>query len=361
MLLLKLFLANLKMITRNRQALFWSFMFPLLFTFIFGFFFGKSNRAGTVAIIDQANNKMSQTLVTTLDKAELFKIKTETDIEKAKSDIKKSTISSVIIIPEGFGNPADPSKDIVKIIYDPGNAQGNQVLLGFFDRYFTTLNYQIQNAKPIFGVEQDAITSHNLTYFDFVLAGILGLALMNSSVIGVGVGITRYREDKILKRIVTTPLPSWIFIVAEVLSRLVLNFFQVSVILLIGKYFFDAHIYGSLFIIFALALLGAILFQLLGFVIASVSKTTDAAQGMATAITIPMMFLAGVFFPTDSLPTWLYSIVQYLPLAPLLRMLRTVTLEGGSAFANPINMIIVASWIIACLLFSIFRFRLSEE
>jgi len=100
---------------------------------------------------------------------------------------------------------------------------------------------------------------------------------------------------------------------------------------------------------------------LFGFVVASFSKTTDTAQGMATAITIPMMFLAGVFFPIDSLPKWLYYIVQYLPLAPILRILRSVALEGASPFFEPRNAIIIVAWLIITLTISSWKFRLADE
>jgi ABC-2 type transport system permease protein len=108
-------------------------------------------------------------------------------------------------------------------------------------------------------------------------------------------------------------------------------------------------------------MLGAFLFQMIGFVVASFSKTADAAQGMATAITIPMMFLAGVFFPIDSLPKWLYTFVQYLPLAPLLRIIRVVMLENSSPFFEPKNFIILVSWIVIALSISIYKFKLSDE
>ena len=113
--------------------------------------------------------------------------------------------------------------------------------------------------------------------------------------------------------------------------------------------------------LYLLALLGAVLFQLIGFVIASLVKTTDAAQGMATAITIPMMFLGGVFFPIDSLPRWLYAIVQYLPIAPLLRLIRGTALEGTSPLENPANLLLILAWIAAALIFSSYKFRLTEE
>ncbi|MCX6809965.1 MAG: ABC transporter permease [Candidatus Berkelbacteria bacterium] len=357
----KLFIADLKMMARNRQALFWAFMFPLIFTFIFGLFFGKNTSVGTVALINDSNTQLSTDLSSTLQNATIFKIQKEKDVNVAKDEIAKSKIAAIVYIPNNFGLLTPEAPKTITIISDQANAQTSSVISSFVNQFLTQANYQIQNAKPIFQISEEKTSNKTLTYFDFVFAGILGLALMNSSVIGIAVGMSKYREDKILKRITTTPLPSYIFVVAEVLSRLILNLFQVGTIVIIGKYVFDVHIYGNIFVVFGLALIGGLLFQLMGFVVSSFSKTTDAAQGMATAITIPMMFLAGVFFPIDTLPKWLYSIVQYLPLAPLLRMLRAVTNDGTSPFANPVNIVIVSIWILVCLAISIFRFKLSEE
>ncbi|PIP50943.1 hypothetical protein COX11_01340 [Candidatus Berkelbacteria bacterium CG23_combo_of_CG06-09_8_20_14_all_41_73] len=262
---------------------------------------------------------------------------------------------------EGFGAPLADSPKQIEIIYDPGSNQVSSSISGIIDKYLTSVNYQIQKSKPIYGLTLEAINDRKLNYFDFVLAGILGLALMNSSVIGIGVGMARYREDKILKRITTTPVKSLWFIIAEILSRLIVNLIQIALILAIGYFFFGAHIYGNIFVVLAVALVGGIMFQLFGFVVASFSKTTDTAQGMATAITIPMMFLAGVFFPIDALPKWLYYIVQYLPLAPILRIIRGVMLEGLSPFFEPRNVIITIAWLIITLVISSWRFRLTDE
>ena len=188
-------------------------------------------------------------------------------------------------------------------MYDPGNTQSNIIILNFLDKYLTQANFKLQNAKPIFQIEEEKTTDRELNYFDFVLVGLIGMALMNSSVQGVSITMAKYRDDKILKRITTTPLPAWQFIISEVLARLILNI----------------------------------------------------------AITIPMMFLAGVFFPIDQLPDWLSKIVQYLPLAPFLRMLREIGLESISPLTNPINIIIVISWIAVMLVIASYRFRLTEE
>lgn len=359
----KLFLPDLKMLFRNKQSAFWALMFPLMFTFIFGFFFGKSSTVGNIILINRSGSEIATTLETSLKDAGIFNInKDYTDIDKARDQVKSGKAAAVLIVPKDFGTPiADAPKDLT-VIDDPGNATTNSALIGFLDSFSTNLTFKINNIKaPVFGVNEEKINTKELSYFDFVLAGLLGLALMNASIIGIAVGMAKYREDKIFKRLTTTPMKSWWFIVNEILSRLVLNFLQISVILAVGKYVFGAHIYGNIFVIYSLALLGGILFQLLGFVVASIVKTTDAAQGAATAITIPMMFLGGVFFPIDGLPKWLFSIVQYLPIAPLLRMLRGVVLEGNSPLSNPGNMIIVLVWIAVCLAIASWKFRLNEE
>lgn len=359
---LKLFFADLKMLMRNKQSLFWALAFPLIFTCIFGFFFGKNTTLGSVAVINQSNTEISQGLVTALEDSKLFKINQDSHLDQAKEDVKKSVISGVVVIPENFGDLTKiDSPKTIKVIYDPGNSQVAATLLSFVDKFLTATNFKMQNTQTIFTLEEEKINTRELTYYDFVLAGILGLALMNSSIIGVSVSMSKYREDQILKRITTTPLSGWKFILAELFSRLVVNVVQISLILLIGIYAFDGHIYGNIFVLYLLAIMGAILFQLIGFVIAAVVKTTDAAQGMATAITIPMMFLSGVFFPIDQLPKWLYSVVQYLPLAPLLRMIRTVALDNLSPLDNPRNLILVVCWIVGCLIISSWKFRLADE
>ncbi len=363
--MIKLFWDDLKMMIRNRQSLFWLLAFPLIFTVIFGFFFSGNNNSllggGKIGFINKSNTPIAQSFQKALDNSGLFKIAHEPNEATALGLIKKGQLAGAISIPENFGALTPGSPNQIKILSDPSNVAVTASMSEFITQFLTNLNLQIVHQKPIYSMSTEKTTNHPINYFDFVLMGLLGFALMNSAIDGISTAMANYREKKILKRITTTPLALWKFIAAEVLSRLVLNFVQVALILAVGYYGFHAHIYGSIVLIFVFAMIGALLFQAMGFVVAALSKTTDAANSMATAITIPMMFLAGVFFPIDSLPKWLYSIVQYLPLAPLLRMIRQIGLDATSPFTNPSNIIIVGIWIVVMLAISIWRFRLSDE
>lgn len=358
---MRLFVANLKLLFRNRQLLFWSLAFPLIFTAIFGLFFGKDMGVGTVELINNSKSELAVNFEKSLTESDLFTVKTESSVDEAKKLLKKNQASAIIEVPATFGENSPDAAKSIKVIYDPAAQQASAVVTGYVDQYLTAVNFQIQNAKPIFSVEQEKTVGGSFSYFDFVLIGLIGMALMNSNIQSLAINMAKYREDKILKRITTTPLPTWKFIVAEVASHLVLNVIQVAVIMLVGAYMFGGNLGGNIGLLFILSLLGAVLFQLIGFVIASATKSASAAEGMSTAITIPMMFLSGVFFPIDQLPKWLFSLVSYLPLSPLLRMMREGALENLSPWSTPMNLVIVFAWIVAALFFAIWRFRLSEE
>lgn len=358
----KLFLADLKMLLRNKQSLFWSLMFPLMFTFIFGSFFGKStNSLGTAVVVNKGNTELAKSITSALETSEIFKIQTENSGETAIQLVKDGKAAVGLEIPEGFGEQGLDTPTKLKMYISPGNAQAEAAMSGILGAILTKVNFQIQNAKEIYQVETENTATKTFNYFDFILVGLIGMALMNSSIQSLAIAMSRYREDKILKRVTSTPLPAYKFIVAEVLSRLILNFVQISLILLVGVYGYHANLYGNIFLIYIVGLFGAVLFQAMGFAIASLSKTADAAEGMATAVTVPMMFLAGVFFPIDSLPGWIHSIVQYLPLAPLLRVMRGIALDGGGLFGKPNDLLLVLAWILVMLLIAGWKFRLKDE
>ena len=80
--MLPLFMANLKMLVRNREALFWALVFPILFIVVLGLFDMESMgtaRVGTarVAVVDRAENTLSQQLVESLGEFDFLEIDPE--------------------------------------------------------------------------------------------------------------------------------------------------------------------------------------------------------------------------------------------------------------------------------------------
>jgi ABC-type polysaccharide/polyol phosphate export permease len=119
-----------------------------------------------------------------------------------------------------------------------------------------------------------------------------------------------------------------------------------------------AHLPGNFVWAIPITLMGNIVFLNLGIVIAAASKTVAAASGMANAISLPMMFLSGVFFRTEQLPPFVEKLVQFLPLTPLLGALRTVLLDNESILHAGGDLALIGAWAVAMVLLASRLFKL---
>ena len=75
-------------------------------------------------------------------------------------------------------------------------------------------------------------------------------------------------------------------------------------------------------------LLGTVVFLNIGFILSAWARSPAAASGMGNAVALPMMFLAGTFFSTASLPWLLPYAAMVLPLTPMLDALREVAINS---------------------------------
>lgn len=88
------------------------------------------------------------------------------------------------------------------------------------------------------------------------------------------------------------------------------------------------------------------------------ASNPDAAQGIGNAVAIPMMFLSGVFFPTDTLPQVVQTVVRYLPLTPLIEAMRKVSIEGLSITDTGPQLLLLGAWVVVSFAIAgrVFRF-----
>ena len=82
------------------------------------------------------------------------------------------------------------------------------------------------------------------------------------------------------------------------------------------------------------------LFTAIGMIISQFVKDEEVAGTAAGAITFPMMFLSGSFFPLESMPEYLQSFAQVLPLTYVNNGLRDAMVYGNASGAMD-NLLIV--------------------
>ncbi len=196
-------------------------------------------------------------------------------------------------------------------------------------------------------------------YFEYVLPGILAIGLMNFAMVGSAASVARYRELKILKRIVVTPLPPSLFIAGQVGARLVLAAVQTGLIMIVGL-----AVGGSLGsgwpLLFIISTLGSLIFLSLGLAIAGRVGSVDAATNVASVATTPLMFLSGSFFPIDSMLGWLQPVADLLPLTPLIDSMRAIALQGAGITDIGSELALIGAWIVVGLGLARVTFRFTE-
>jgi len=104
--LLKLFVCVLKTYLRDKQAFFWTILFPVMFVILFGLFNFEKMGTSHIAVIDQANSDESLNFIRELKKIEMLKIhQDEEDVAKAKEHLEKGDLDFILIIPNTFKKP----------------------------------------------------------------------------------------------------------------------------------------------------------------------------------------------------------------------------------------------------------------
>jgi ABC-2 type transport system permease protein len=211
--------------------------------------------------------------------------------------------------------------------------------------------------NDIIKVTEESVTSSDLKYVDFIVPGILAMTLMTSGMLGLSMAFVQYREKGILRRVKVSPLPLSRFLGSEIVAALIMSLIQAAILLLVGWAVFRVHIHGNWLYIVFFIILGAASFLALGFLIASITKTLKTAEMASNAITFPMMFLSGVFFPLAILPGFLAVVAKCLPLYYLGDGLRKVMIQGKGLGDVWLDIVVVAGVGIVCFIAAIKLFR----
>ncbi len=318
-------MANLKMTIRNRQSLLWSLAFPVIFMLLFGYLLNDDAVPLDVGVVGSDFSPIATQIVNNLKESKGFKVSTGAKAAEMKA-LDQGDRSLVMVFGPGQGK----SKVTAHLYYDQTNPQKGQLAVSAVTQILSQANDTLASGPPVVAVQAEGVSTHIVRYIDFLVPGVLAMAIMNSGLLGLSSSFVIYRERGILRRVKATPFPLVSFIVARISTQVLIAVSQAVLLLVTGKVLFDIQISGDYLSLFILVTLGAIAFLSIGFFISGVSRNVETAATIANAIAFPMFFLAGVFFPIDSAPSWLKPIANALPLTYLANGLRDVMIRGDT-------------------------------
>ena len=372
--MLAITLANLKMMARNRQGLFWALIFPLLLVVVFGLFDFRGVTPAGLAVADFSGGPKAELLserlagIAFLEPEELDP-EAAGYLEEARRRLTDGDLGYLLLIPQGLDDPAVEYRagavQPVTLVYATRNPERNQLVEGAVHSLVIELRSDGQPVLPerLVTSEVEVIEAPEVDYFDTVLLGLLGLGIMTNSIISIAVRISTYRNQAVLKRLLVTPLPVWKFFAGEIIAHLLLAMVQALIILAVGVFAFGGDIHGSPVLVqivwvLLIVLLGTVVFLNIGFILSAWARSPAAASGMGNAVALPMMFLAGTFFSTAALPWLLPYAALALPLTPMLHAMREVAINSAPLWETWPQLAALGAWAVvtAGVAVRVFRF-----
>ena len=347
-------IASLKMYYRNRQAIFWTLVLPLMFIVIFGLLnFGSFSNVD-MGVVDEAETPAADILTGVLEDSEVVEMSLGArDVEMQALEDGDRDI--VIVILPGFGESA--SSPTVQAFYAEDRFQQAQVGQGIVQGVLDEITLRRAGVERGLSIETQAVDSKGLEYVDFLVPGIISMAIMQMGIFSVVFSLIQFRQQGVLRRLYATPIRPHNFLIGQVFTRLLVSIVQVAVLLGVSVLIFDVKVEGNLGYLFVLAVLGGALFIAIGFVVSGFAKNEEVGAPLANIIALPMMFLSGVFFPTDTLPGFLEDIVQYLPLTFLADGMREVAIQGASLTEIPWELLGLVVWLVIAFIAATRVFR----
>ena len=351
--------ALLRAYARDRIALFFSLIVPLMLMVIFGYLnLGDFGRV-SIAIDDQAKNSASKQFMDILRGIETLQLS-----EQATADgltkLKRTELDILVVIPADFAIAlARPGQAVPQITVYGDDARpqqvavGRQILASVIDR----LSFAVTQTAPVVAVKDQSVQGVRLRYVDFLVPGILGVNIMQLAVFSVAFARVADKQRGVLRRIMATPVRISYLLTAHVLTRLVIAAGQVAVLLLVALLLFNVTIVGGLGPLVVVALLGTILFLTIGFALAGWAQTENQVPAIAQLITLPQFFFSGVFFSKNAAPEAIRPITNLLPLTFLNDALREISVQGASLWDVRTQILGLIVWIVLGFLLAVRLFR----
>ncbi len=307
---------------RDRTALFFTLLFPLIFLVIFGGLFKSASTpkssvvlVGSVPLIEQ----MSSDGHGQLD--DVLKISKSNDLNGALDKVRNGDEAAAI---EQHGNQ-------LVVHYSLADATAAGTVQGVLQSLLQTANVAATGQPPRYSMQADQVEDKSLKPIQYFTPGILGYAIAVGATFGAAATLVTWRQKRILRRLTLSPVRISSVIGARIVVAVVVALVQMAIFIAVASIpFFGLKLSHYWWMAIPLTLCGTLAFMSIGLLAGAKAKSTEAATAIANLITIPMAFLSGSFFPLDRTPRWIQMVSEVFPLRHLNSGMLDVMVRGKS-------------------------------
>lgn len=292
--------AGTKGFLRDKTSLFFSFAFPLMFLLVFGLIFGDAG-ADKVKLGAVGDGQV----ISALESTGAVEYERYDSLDAALQAVKDGDIPAVVSM----------QGDQVQLRFAASDATQAGIVQGLVSGVTDKLNVAAAGGSPRFQLDSQQVEDSSLKPIQYLAPGIMSWAVAVSAVFGVALTLVSWRKKQVLRRIRLAPVTTSTVLSSRLLVAVGIAVLQAILFIGVGLLpFFGLQLTGTWYLAIPVFLCGVLAFFSIGMFVGSFAKTEEAAQGMSNMIVLPMAFVSGTFFPTDSMPDWLNAVSKVLPL-----------------------------------------------
>ncbi|AFK21654.1 ABC transporter permease [Pyrococcus sp. ST04] len=344
---------EIKELSREKMAVFWIFIFPIIWLVILGGIWG--GEGGPVKIkVGVVSYENSSILLEAMrevkvDGVNVFDIVRLNESEGLKF-LKEGKVDALVILPEGFtfnlthGFPAHVYVYFNKV--DPQNYQiVRGTLQGFFMEFEKRLGkerlkfafkyvedkwkpYLLGLVEPIVVVEKE-VKGEKVTPMEFYVTSFIGIQFLFATMLTISSSVLEEIDKGTLRRIASSPTSPWDFLTGKMLATFLVILASIVVGLSFAFIVFKVRFFPSP-IGWLIIILGSIFSMSLGLTIAMLTGSIRTTTAVVNIVSMFLMFFAAVVIPESLLPSWARPISEYFPLGAGLKALRSLELYHRS-------------------------------
>lgn len=345
---------------RDKVAMFFTYLFPLIFLLIFGSIFTNSDPRFKIAILNQSDSQVAVQFVEQVQSNDTFTIdETITNLDTAKERMTRGELDSVIVLPDAFGEPGADGRPTgqMTVYYKTGTEQPGRTVAAVMEQSLEPINRELGQTDPQFTVAQAATEQNALRQFDYTFAGLLGFTMLSTAIFGLASVLPAEKQRGSYRRLRASPLRASQLIMANAMHYLTNTLISILLMVIVGLIIFDVQNNGSWWQFGVYAVISSIMMLGFGLLIGGWAKNENQAAPIANLVAFPLMFLSGVFFPRFLFPEWLQGITSYIPLSPVVDGFRRILTENAQLAELAPELSIIVGWGIVVYFGAIKLFR----
>jgi len=301
--------------------------------------------------------------------------KEASSFEEAKEMIIKGEALGGIVIPENFTEALTTHLYTVNItiLTDNSNPQISQILSQVLTQVINGMSQMqsIMNVYPYakqihvnpvaivvpYSAKPQGVVGEGGSYVEFMIPGLLMMTMITSVMTGLPRAIAYERDVGTLSGFLVAPISRASIIAGKVLGRVVRGLIQGIASLILAILLFGITIHGNILWVLLTLFLGVFSFVGLGIVLTSVAEDEETAGMIMMTLTMPMMFLSGIFFPIQMMPGFMQTIAYWLPFTYAIDAIRRIMIFGVTLSAVATDMFVMVGFGIVMLLIAIPAFN----